>query len=88
MDSSPAAPAPSLGSPATRREGPEKVTGRARYAAEHALPDRAYAWPVPATVARGRVTAVDTAGALALPGVLSVLTPYDAPRLGPCDDPT
>ncbi|MEV7440677.1 xanthine dehydrogenase family protein molybdopterin-binding subunit [Streptomyces sp. NPDC091204] len=88
MDSSPAAPAPSLGSPVTRLEGREKVTGRARYAAEHALPDRAYAWPVPATVARGRVTAVDTAGALALPGVLAVLTPYDAPRLGACDDPT
>ncbi|MBT2478831.1 xanthine dehydrogenase family protein molybdopterin-binding subunit [Streptomyces sp. ISL-94] len=85
---SPAPQAPALGSPATRREGPEKVTGKARYAAEHAPPDRAYAWPVPATVARGRVTAVDTAGALALPGVLAVLTPSDAPRLGPADDPT
>ncbi|MFD9406550.1 xanthine dehydrogenase family protein molybdopterin-binding subunit [Streptomyces sp. NPDC059989] len=88
MDSSPAAQAPALGSPATRREGREKVTGTARYAAEYALADRAYAWPVPATVPRGRVTAVDTAGALALPGVLAVLTPYDAPRLGPADDPT
>uniref|UniRef100_A0AAU2K377 Xanthine dehydrogenase family protein molybdopterin-binding subunit n=1 Tax=Streptomyces sp. NBC_00049 TaxID=2903617 RepID=A0AAU2K377_9ACTN len=88
MDSSPADRAPALGSPVIRREGREKLTGSARYAAEHALPDRAYAWPVPATVARGRVTAVDTAGALALPGVLAVLTPFDAPRLGPADDPT
>ncbi|MFI1281152.1 xanthine dehydrogenase family protein molybdopterin-binding subunit [Streptomyces sp. NPDC020858] len=88
MDSSPAAQTPALGSPVLRREGREKVTGRARYAAEHAPPDRAYAWPVPATVARGRVTAVDTAGALALPGVFAVLTPFDAPRLGPADDPT
>lgn len=87
MDSSPAAPAPALGRPATRREGPEKVTGKALYAAEHAPPGRAYGWPVPATVARGRVTSVDTADALALPGVLAVLTPYDAPRLGPADDP-
>lgn len=88
MDSSPAASAPALGNPATRREGWEKLTGKARYAAEYALPDRAYAWPVPATVARGRVTAVDTADALALPGVLAVLTPFDAPRLGSADDPT
>ncbi|MFJ4776045.1 xanthine dehydrogenase family protein molybdopterin-binding subunit [Streptomyces sp. NPDC088762] len=88
MVSSTVTQAPALGTPTTRREGREKVTGAARYAAEHALPDRAYAWPVPATVARGRVTAVDTAGALALPGVLAVLTPSDAPRLGPADDPT
>ncbi|MFC6982304.1 xanthine dehydrogenase family protein molybdopterin-binding subunit [Streptomyces cirratus] len=77
-----------LGAPVPRREGREKVTGAARYAAEQHLPRRAHAWPVPATVARGRVTAVDTAAALALPGVLGVLTPYDAPRLGPSDDPT
>ncbi|MBT2452791.1 xanthine dehydrogenase family protein molybdopterin-binding subunit [Streptomyces sp. ISL-43] len=88
MDSSPAAPAPALGSPATRLEGREKVTGRALYAAEYAPPGRVYGWPVPATVAGGRVTAVDTADALAQPGVLAVLTPYDAPRLGPADDPT
>ncbi|MFE2477938.1 molybdopterin cofactor-binding domain-containing protein [Streptomyces sp. NPDC059389] len=85
----PAASAPTaLGASTPRREGREKVTGAARYAAEQHLPLRAYAWPVPATVARGRITAVDTAGALALPGVLGVLTPYDAPRLGPSDDPT
>ncbi|MEU6862046.1 xanthine dehydrogenase family protein molybdopterin-binding subunit [Streptomyces sp. NPDC046876] len=77
-----------LGAPVPRREGREKVTGTALYAAERHLPRRAYGWPVPATIARGRITAVDTAAALALPGVLGVLTPYDAPRLGPSDDPT
>ncbi|MFI1937924.1 xanthine dehydrogenase family protein molybdopterin-binding subunit [Streptomyces purpureus] len=76
-----------LGTPTTRREGWEKVTGTARYAAEHTPPRCAHAWPVPATVARGRVTAVDTTAALALPGVIAVLTPFDAPRLGPTDDP-
>ncbi|MFD4131346.1 xanthine dehydrogenase family protein molybdopterin-binding subunit [Streptomyces goshikiensis] len=80
--------AAALGASVPRREGREKVTGAARYAAEQHLPLRAYAWPVPATVPRGRITAVDTADALALPGVLGVLTPYDAPRLGPSDDPT
>ncbi|MGW0283322.1 xanthine dehydrogenase family protein molybdopterin-binding subunit [Streptomyces sp. NPDC003236] len=77
-----------LGAPAGRREGREKVTGNARYAAEYPVPGRAHAWPVPAAVARGRVTGVDTAAALALPGVLAVLTPGDAPRLGATDDAT
>lgn len=77
-----------LGAPAERREGRQKVTGGARYAAEHPLPDRAHAWPVLATVARGRVTAVDTTAALGLPGVLTVLTHENAPRLAEPDDPT
>ncbi|MFJ5036682.1 xanthine dehydrogenase family protein molybdopterin-binding subunit [Streptomyces parvulus] len=76
-----------LGAPAERREGREKVTGTARYAAEYDSADRAHAWPVPATVARGRVVAVDAAAALALPGVLAVLTHENAPRLGDPDDP-
>ncbi|MFD5460517.1 hypothetical protein, partial [Streptomyces olivaceus] len=42
-----------LGAPVERREGREKVTGAARYAAEFDAPGRAQAWPVPATGARG-----------------------------------
>ncbi|MFG2602793.1 xanthine dehydrogenase family protein molybdopterin-binding subunit [Streptomyces sp. NPDC048514] len=76
-----------LGAPAERREGRQKVAGAARYAAEYALPGRAHAWPVPAAIARGRVTGVDTSAALALPGVLAVLTPGDAPRLAEPEDP-
>ncbi|MER6516286.1 xanthine dehydrogenase family protein molybdopterin-binding subunit [Streptomyces sp. NPDC060334] len=81
-------PTNALGSPAPRREGREKVTGAARYAAEHTPPRCAYAWPVPATIVRGRVTAVDDKVAMSLPGVIGVLSPYNAPRLGPSDDPT
>ncbi|MFC9815493.1 xanthine dehydrogenase family protein molybdopterin-binding subunit [Streptomyces virginiae] len=87
MPTTPDSPS-ALGSPARRSEGREKVTGAARYAAEHTPPGCAYAWPVPATIARGRVTSVDTATATAAPGVIGVLTPYDAPRLGAVDDPT
>ncbi|MEU7413027.1 xanthine dehydrogenase family protein molybdopterin-binding subunit [Streptomyces sp. NPDC042638] len=75
-----------LGAPAERREGRQKVTGAARYAAEYALPGRAHAWPVPAAVARGRVTGVDTSAALALPGVLAVLTPGAAAQLAEPED--
>ncbi|WP_458248991.1 xanthine dehydrogenase family protein molybdopterin-binding subunit [Streptomyces sp. MAI_2237] len=76
-----------VGAPAERREGREKVTGTARYAAEHVHPGRAHAWPVPAAIARGTVTAVDTAAALEQPGVLTVLTHENAPRLTEPDDP-
>ncbi|MGW0990458.1 xanthine dehydrogenase family protein molybdopterin-binding subunit [Streptomyces sp. NPDC002486] len=78
----------SVGAPAERREGREKVGGTARYAAEFHDPGRAQAWPVPASVARGRVTGVDTADALAVPGVLTVLSHENAPRLAEPDDPT
>ncbi|MEV4340892.1 xanthine dehydrogenase family protein molybdopterin-binding subunit [Streptomyces sp. NPDC049590] len=77
-----------LGAPAERREGRHKVTGAARYAAEYPLPGRAWAWPVPAAVTHGRVTAVDPAAALALPGVLAVLTPGAAAGLGEPEDGT
>ncbi|OUC91700.1 xanthine dehydrogenase family protein molybdopterin-binding subunit [Streptomyces swartbergensis] len=78
----------SLGAPAERREGREKVSGTARYAAEYHYPGLAQAWPVPAAVARGRVTGVEVADALAVPGVLAVLTHENAPRLAEPDDAT
>ncbi|MFH8462987.1 xanthine dehydrogenase family protein molybdopterin-binding subunit [Streptomyces sp. NPDC017991] len=77
-----------LGAPAERREGRDKVTGSARYAAEQTDPGRAHAWPVVAGIARGTVRTVDAGAALALPGVLAVLTHENAPRLAPADDPT
>ncbi|MFG2281527.1 xanthine dehydrogenase family protein molybdopterin-binding subunit [Streptomyces asoensis] len=77
-----------VGTPAERREGREKVTGTARYAAERHLPGRLFARPVPAATARGRVTDVDVSAALALPGVVAVLTHENAPRLAAPDDPT
>src|SRR5690349_13324042 len=80
------APQP-LGAPVVRREGRAKVTGAARYAAERGLPGCLYAWPVPASVPSGRVTAVRTVDALAHPGVHSVLTHDNAPRLAEPDDP-
>ncbi|MFD4528248.1 xanthine dehydrogenase family protein molybdopterin-binding subunit [Streptomyces sp. NPDC058470] len=77
-----------LGAPAERREGRDKVTGRARYAAEHTVPGRVHAWIVPPAIARGSVRAIDTNGALRSPGVLAVLTHENAPKLADGDDPT
>lgn len=76
-----------LGAPVVRREGRDKVTGTARYAAEHTSADCLYGWIVPATVSTGRVTAIRTADALAVPGVHTVLTHDNAPRLKEPDDP-
>lgn len=77
-----------LGAPAERREGPQKVTGAARYAAEHTPEGCAYAWPVPAAVASGSVSAVDDTAARDVPGVVEVLTHLNAPRLEKPDDAT
>jgi hypothetical protein len=60
-----------------------KVTGMARYAAEHSLPGLAYAVVVQSTIARGRVLEIETASARAAPGVLDVITWRNAPRLHP-----
>lgn len=72
---------------ATRVEGPDKVSGRARYAAEYRPGDLAYVWPVPATIARGVVRAVHGDAVRSLPGVLAVLAPGDAPALADAGDP-
>lgn len=73
--------------PASRVEGRSKVTGAARYAADHRPPGRLHGVFVGSPVAAGRVDDVDAAGALALPGVVGVLTHADLPRLGEIGPP-
>ncbi|MGI5286081.1 xanthine dehydrogenase family protein molybdopterin-binding subunit [Nonomuraea polychroma] len=77
------APETYVGRPVDRLDGPAKTTGEARYAAEHHYPDLAYAALVHATIARGRITAIDTAAARAVPGVIEVLTHENAPAMKP-----
>ena len=70
-----------MGKPIDRRDGPAKVTGRARYTGDFA-PDRVlHAVLVPSTIARGRITGLDTRDAEAVPGVVLVMTHLNAPRL-------
>ncbi len=70
----------SLGSLA-RVEGVDKVTGRARYAFEYDADEVAYAWPVLATIAHGKVREVDEGAVVGRDGVLAVLWCGNAPRL-------
>ena len=76
-----------IGRPLARTEGPEKVTGRARYAYEYDVDGVTYGWIVPSTIAKGRVTAVNDSAARAHPGVLDVITHENAPTVGEADDP-
>ncbi|GHO99473.1 xanthine dehydrogenase [Reticulibacter mediterranei] len=70
-----------IGAGLNRIDGPKKVTGTAPYAYEHALDQVAYAFPVQSTIAKGRVVVLDAQAALALPGVLAVLSHENSPRL-------
>ena len=60
-------------------EGRDKVTGPARYAYEYPADSVAYAYPVQSTVASGRIAALDAISALAMPGVLAVLSCGERP---------
>ncbi|MDY0812661.1 xanthine dehydrogenase family protein molybdopterin-binding subunit [Kitasatospora purpeofusca] len=64
-----------------RRDGAVKVLGTAAYAGENAPAGAAHLHAVQATIARGRVTELDTTAAEALEGVVAVLTPGSAERL-------
>ncbi|HEY1538203.1 MAG TPA: xanthine dehydrogenase family protein molybdopterin-binding subunit [Solirubrobacteraceae bacterium] len=75
-----------IGASMARRDGRAKVTGTARYAFEARVEDPAYLHPLQATIARGRIAAIDTAPAEALAGVIAVLTPSNAERLASTED--
>ena len=75
------ATAPVLGTPLDRVDGRLKVTGAARYAAEIPVANVAHAVIVTSTIAKGRVKSIDTAAALRVAGVLTVLTPFNAPKV-------
>ncbi|WUW26292.1 xanthine dehydrogenase family protein molybdopterin-binding subunit [Streptomyces sp. NBC_01463] len=75
-----------IGSDLPRRDGAVKVLGTATYAYETPLENVAYLHPVQATIARGRVSGLDTSAAVALDGVLAVLTPDTAERLASTED--
>jgi xanthine dehydrogenase YagR molybdenum-binding subunit len=72
-----------LGKEMSRVDGVAKVTGKAKYAAEFQVPNVAYGFIVQGSVAKGRITAIDTREAGAAPGVVRVFTHLDAPKLGP-----
>jgi len=70
-----------IGKALDRVDGRLKVTGGAKYASELPITNPAYAVLVTSTIAKGRVTSMDTSAAERAPGVLKVLTPFNAPKV-------
>ncbi|MBA2784107.1 MAG: xanthine dehydrogenase family protein molybdopterin-binding subunit, partial [Rubrobacteraceae bacterium] len=86
MSTTTRAPGRAIGTPLDRIEGPQKVTGTARFAYEHHVEYPLYLYPLQSEIARGRVTRVDASAAEALPGVVIVITHENAPRLADTGD--
>ena len=72
-----------IGAAVSRLDGPLKVAGKARYAAEVPMEGLLYAALVHSTIARGRIKDLDAAAAEAAPGVALVMSFKNAPRLKP-----
>jgi aerobic carbon-monoxide dehydrogenase large subunit len=67
-----------IGDTVRRKEDVRLVRGRGTYSDDFNLPGQAYAAVVRSPHAHARISAIDTAAARALPGVLAVLTGADA----------
>jgi xanthine dehydrogenase YagR molybdenum-binding subunit len=74
-----------IGFPTPRIDGPLKVTGTARYAAEHHSAGMLYGYVLVATIATGRITSIDTSEAEKFPGVARVYTHENRPKAARSD---
>ena len=72
-----------IGAQVSRLDGPVKVRGAARFAAEFPMDGMAYAALALRPVPKGRIAELDTAAAEAAPGVVLVMTHRNAPRMKP-----
>ena len=61
-----------IGRDTRRVDGPLKVTGKAQYASDFHFPGLLYGVPVEATIAKGKVTTLDTAAAEKMPNVRAI----------------
>ena len=63
-----------VGRPTSRVDGPLKVTGQAKYAAEYPAADLLHGYIVGSTIAAGRITDINLARARLVPGVVEIFT--------------
>src|SRR5215469_2352249 len=75
-----------LGKLTSRVDGQAKVTGAAKYAAEHIVPGLAFGFVVTSAIARGRVRNIHTSEALAVTGVLDIFTHAHRPKMAATDE--
>ncbi|HEX6537457.1 MAG TPA: xanthine dehydrogenase family protein molybdopterin-binding subunit, partial [Gemmatimonadaceae bacterium] len=76
------APGRLFGARVKRREDPRFITGRGQYTDDITLPGTTHAAFVRSPYAHARITGVDAAGALAMPGVRAVFTGADLADAG------
>jgi xanthine dehydrogenase YagR molybdenum-binding subunit len=70
-----------IGASVSRVDGPLKVSGKAQFCAEFPMERLTYAALKYSTIARGRITEIDTGAAEGAPGVVLVMTHRNAPKL-------
>jgi xanthine dehydrogenase YagR molybdenum-binding subunit len=71
----------SLGQPISRVDGILKVTGAAPYATDYTVKNIAYAVLFKSTIAAGTINSIDSSEAEKAPGVLTIITHNNAPKL-------
>jgi hypothetical protein len=71
-----------IGAPVVRKEDAELLTGQGRFSDDVNLPGQAYAVMVRSPHAHARIRGIDGAAAMAVPGVIAVLTGADAIKDG------
>ena len=79
---------PYIGTPTSRVDGRAKVTGAAIYAGEFQRPGLAYGAVLASTIAKGRIRRIDVSRAMAVEGVIEVLTHENRPKMARTDRPT
>ena len=72
-----------VGTRPVRHDGPDKVMGRARYAADIHLTGMLHCKLLRSPHAHARINTIDASRALALPGVEAVVTAADLPDISP-----
>jgi xanthine dehydrogenase YagR molybdenum-binding subunit len=70
-----------IGAPINRTDAWAKVSGQARYSAEHPVEGLVHAVLVTSTIPSGRVLRIDDQAAREVPGLLLVMTPQNVMRL-------
>ena len=71
-----------IGTRPIRHDGADKVTGRARYGADYAFPGMLHGKVLRSPYAHAKIKTIDYSKALALPGVVAVITGADFPEVG------
>ena len=72
-----------IGAPVSRIDGPLKVRGAARFAAEFTPEGMVYAALAYSTISKGRIATLDTGAAESAPGVILVMTYRNVPKMKP-----